>query len=142
MYNYILKTINSYQNKILESVIHYFNWLMTFNYNMVTHDTQWNTLLPSTFPFLQYRTYLRLIHKLLLKTLLYIYSYHCTFCTLYILLYFTFMFIFVLISVLQNHKNSMLLYEHITLYGIICLLHFMLCMLLKTPRFSTAYYYN
>jgi len=43
--------------------IHYFNLSTTFNYNMLSYDTQPNTQLPS-FPFLQYRAHHRSINKL------------------------------------------------------------------------------
>jgi len=50
--SYAVTTINASRNKIPMNDIHYFNLSATFDYNMLSHDTQRNTQLPS-FPFLQ-----------------------------------------------------------------------------------------
>ena len=114
VFSCVVTTINSHQNKKLESVIHYFNSPMTFNYDMPTRDTQRNTpLLPPTFIFLQYCANPRLIRKLFLN---YRYVHVCTtivvpFIYFYTLVCLIFIFVFVSILNLQNNQNSMLLYD-------------------------------
>jgi hypothetical protein len=110
VFSCVVTTINSHRNKILESVIHYFNSPVTFNCNMPTRDTQRNNLLlPLTFISLQYC----LIRKLFLN---YRYIHVCTtivvpFIYFYTLVCLIFIFIFVSILILQNSQNSMLLYD-------------------------------